>query len=132
MLLNLFLSIVLIEQLHQEAILLFFLFVLVLPFLYQVLWLGDEENGGGDIDGQLAPHLARPPVHCRLVEDIFTIRSNGSPHTKEMKPFVDTQGDCAGRQSRSWEQQMVQTQRGPLLGQLDQPEISFVDALHQM
>ena len=58
----------LIEQLHQEAILLFFLFVLVLPFLYQVLWLGDEENGGGDIDGQLAPHLARPPVHCRLVE----------------------------------------------------------------
>jgi len=58
---------VLIEQLHQEAILLFFLFVLVLPFLYQVLWLGDEENGGGDIDGQLAPHLARPPVHCRLL-----------------------------------------------------------------
>ena len=50
----------------------------------------------------------------------------------QKKPFVDTQGDCAGRQSRSWEQQMVQTQRGPLLGQLDQPENSFVDALHQM
>ena len=67
-----------IEQLHQEPFLLFFLLVLVLPLLYEVLGLGDEEDGGGHVDGQLPPHLPRAPIHCCLVDAIFSLMINGS------------------------------------------------------
>ena len=70
-----------IEQLHQEPFLLFFLLVLVLPLLYEVLGLGDEEDGGGHVDGQLAPHLPRAPIHRCLVDNIFRLVRNGSERT---------------------------------------------------
>ena len=66
-----------IVQLHQEPFLFFFLLVLVLSLLYEVLWLGDEEDGGGNVHGQLPPHLARAPIHCCLVENIFILTSIG-------------------------------------------------------
>ena len=65
-----------IEHLNKEAFLFFFLLVLVLPLLYEVLWLGDEENGGGHINCQLPPHLARAPIHCSLVDDNFSLTEN--------------------------------------------------------
>ena len=70
-----------IEQLHQEPFLLFFLLVLVLPLLYEVLGLGDEEDGGGHVDGQLPPHLPRAPIHRCLVDNIFSLVRNGSEKT---------------------------------------------------
>ena len=71
-----------IEQLHQEPFLLFFLLVLVLPLLYEVLGLGDEEDGGGHVDGQLPPHLPRAPIHRCLVDNIFSLVRNGSERTR--------------------------------------------------